>query len=100
MQEQLGDSSSSEPAHKRRRVDIQLSQNGAASGANGVATIEEVAAENTLLEVKDISVSIPQRKKYDLCFTAKHLYARAPNTTSPVPGIIYPWKDIGVLFPS
>ncbi|RYP64174.1 hypothetical protein DL770_009239 [Monosporascus sp. CRB-9-2] len=101
VQEQLGNAESSEPTHKRRRVDIQPSQNGTASNTNGVATAmsaEDVAVERTLLEIKDISVSIPQRKKFDICFTAKHLYARAPNTTSPIPGIIYAWKDIEYAF--
>lgn len=94
-----GDSGSPEPAQKRRRVDVQpSSQNGSASnGASATSSVDDVAAENTLLEIKEISVSIPQRKKYDLCFTAKHLYARLPNTTAPIPGIIYAWKDIGAL---
>ncbi|KAI5925955.1 hypothetical protein F4810DRAFT_699845 [Camillea tinctor] len=101
VHEQLGEPSTSEPTHKRRRVDIEQSQTAASS--NGAATptaisAEEVAAENVLLEIKDISVSIPQRKKYDLCLTAKHLYARAPGTTSPVSGIIYSWKDIEYAF--
>ncbi len=56
-----------------------------------------MAAETVLLEIKDISVSIPQRKKFDLCFTKHYLYARASGTMSPVPGIVYAWKDIGVL---
>ncbi|KAI1506358.1 hypothetical protein F5X99DRAFT_363950 [Biscogniauxia marginata] len=95
--EQLGEQAASEPSHKRRRVDIEPSQNGTSNGA-AASSAEEVGGENILLEIKDISVSIPQRKKYDLCFTAKHLYARAPGTTSPVPGIIYPWKNIEYAF--
>ncbi|KAK7747556.1 hypothetical protein SLS62_009054 [Diatrype stigma] len=102
IHEQVGDPTSSEPSHKRRRVDVQPSQNGtAASSTNGTAatsSVEDVAAEDTLLEIKDISVSIPQRKKFELCFTAKHIYARAPNTTAPVPGIVYAWKDIEYVF--
>lgn len=103
VHEQVSDPTSSEPSHKRRRVDVQPSQNGAAaSSTNGTAaaatsSVEDVAAEDTLLEIKDISVSIPQRKKFELCFTAKHIYARTPNTTVPVPGIIYAWKDIGMF---
>ncbi|KAI1494314.1 hypothetical protein F5X96DRAFT_618268 [Biscogniauxia mediterranea] len=102
--EQLGEPSTSEPTHKRRRVDIDPSQNGASeNGATATtpaaaSSAEEVGAESVLLEIKDISVSIPQRKKYDLCFTAKHLYARAPGTTTPVSGIIYAWKDIEYAF--
>jgi hypothetical protein len=97
VQEQTGDSASSEPALKRRRVDVAPSQqqNGTATNGIGPASPEQVAAESTLLEVKDISVSVPLRKKFDICFTAKHLYARAPGTSGPVTGVIYAWKDIG-----
>lgn len=45
-------------------------------------------------------MSVPQRKKYDLCFTDKHLYARAPGTSAPVQGISYTWADIGINFAS
>jgi hypothetical protein len=96
--EQIGDPSSTEPSLKRRRVDIEPSQNGAASNGTSKSSAADVASETVLLEIKDISVSIPQRKKYDLCFTAQHIYARAPNTTGPVPGIIYAWKDIEYAF--
>ncbi|KAI1421732.1 hypothetical protein F5Y12DRAFT_718107 [Xylaria sp. FL1777] len=98
--EQLNDVRSEEPAQKRRRVDIEPSQNGSSSSSNGVAVVSAAAAaaEEVLLEIKDISVSIPQRKKFDLCFTAGHLYARAPGTKAPVPGIIFPWKSIEYAF--
>ncbi|KAK6824966.1 histone chaperone [Apiospora arundinis] len=99
--EQFGDPSSSEPALKRRRVDIEpsASKNGtAATNGAAIASSADVASESILLEVKDISVSIPQRKKFDLCFTAQHLYARLPNTTAPVAGMIYAWKDVEYAF--
>ncbi|KFH40768.1 Histone chaperone-like protein [Hapsidospora chrysogenum ATCC 11550] len=82
------------PAQKRRKVD-----NG--SGANGVALASSernAADEPVLLEIKEISVSVPQRKKFELCFTANHLYARVPGTTTPIPAITYPWKDIEYAF--
>ncbi|KAH8677637.1 hypothetical protein BX600DRAFT_450338 [Xylariales sp. PMI_506] len=94
--EQIGDASSSEPSLKRRRVDIEPSQNGAVS--TGAASAADIASESVLLEIKDISVSIPQRKKFDLCFTAQHIYAKAPNTATPIPGITYAWKDIEFAF--
>jgi hypothetical protein len=50
-----------------------------------------------LLEIKDILVVVPQRKKYDLCFTQNFLYARASGTSGPVAGIEYPLKDIGTF---
>lgn len=51
--------------------------------------------EVVLLEVKEISVSIPQRKKYDLCFTKNFLYTKQIGTTSPVQGMVYNWSDVG-----
>ncbi|XXG97260.1 hypothetical protein Hte_003556 [Hypoxylon texense] len=95
--EQIGDQQSGSSL-KRRRVDIEPSQNGNTPSNEVATTIEDVASENILLEIKDISVSIPQRKKFELCFSPKHIYARAPNTTAPVPGIVYAWKDIEYAF--
>ncbi|KAI4870596.1 Rtt106-domain-containing protein [Hypoxylon rubiginosum] len=95
--EQIGDQQSGSSL-KRRRVDIEPSQNGNTPTTTVAATVEDVASENILLEIKDISVSIPQRKKFELCFSPKHIYARAPNTTAPVPGIVYAWKDIEYAF--
>jgi hypothetical protein len=68
-----------------------------AAEGNGTAKGAAVASKDdpVLLEIKDISVVIPQRKKYTLCFTATHLYARLPDSKDPVPGISYAWKDIG-----
>jgi hypothetical protein len=96
-----------EPASKRRRVDIaqiptHAQPNGHAqgrvppAGSQGAALSADAAvADPVLLEVKDISVTAPQRKKYDLCFTKDFLYARASGTSVPVQGVVYPWKDIG-----
>ncbi|KAI0385618.1 Rtt106-domain-containing protein [Hypomontagnella monticulosa] len=95
--EQIGDQQSGSSL-KRRRVDIEPSQNGNTPNATATATIEDVTSENILLEIKDISVSIPQRKKFELCFTPKHLYARVPGTTTPAPGIVYAWKDVEYAF--
>jgi hypothetical protein len=69
-------------------------QSLAASQISGLGT-EAAVAEQVLLEIKDISVTAPQRKKYDLCFTKNFLYARAPGSSTPVAGIVYLWKDIG-----
>ncbi|KAL2675725.1 hypothetical protein Neosp_011916 [[Neocosmospora] mangrovei] len=55
---------SSEPAHKKRRVDVQQT-NGTANGTKASVKPETNAAdEPVLLEIKEISVSVPQRKKY------------------------------------
>ena len=84
-----------EPALKRRRVDIgSVNTNGAPTSSG--ASVAEAASDPVLLEIKDISLSIPQRKKYDLCFTKHFLYARASGTATPVQGIVYAWKDFGM----
>ncbi|KJZ79714.1 hypothetical protein HIM_01183 [Hirsutella minnesotensis 3608] len=82
-----------EPAQKRRRVGLEPSNGAATPIDNGKAADEVV-----LLSVKEISVSVPQRKKFELCITPNFLYARAPGTTAPIPGIIYAWKDIEYAF--
>ncbi|KAH6986331.1 hypothetical protein BKA56DRAFT_642386 [Ilyonectria sp. MPI-CAGE-AT-0026] len=87
-----------EPAHKKRRVDVDQA-NGSANGTHTSAdTITNAADEAVLLEIKEISVSVPQRKKFELCFTANHFYARAPGTTAPIPAITHAWKDIEYIF--
>lgn len=53
------------------------------------------AKEVILLEVKEVSVAIPQRKKYDLCFTKNYLYTKQVGTTTPVQGMVYDWSQIG-----
>ncbi|QPC77930.1 hypothetical protein HYE68_008682 [Fusarium pseudograminearum] len=91
-------SGSAEPAHKKRRVDLQQA-NGAANGTKPATKVQTNAAdESVLLEIKEISVSVPQRKKFELCFTDGHIYARAPNTTAPIPAITYAWSDIEYAF--
>ncbi|KAF6814511.1 hypothetical protein CSOJ01_04062 [Colletotrichum sojae] len=91
-----------EPASKRRRVDDGPSNGFKATNGTAAGSVPKssgnAADEDVLLEIKEISVSVPQRKKYDLCFTANHFYARALNTTAPVEGIIYAWEDIEYAF--
>ncbi|TQN68089.1 Histone chaperone [Colletotrichum shisoi] len=95
-----------EPVSKRRRVDEGPTNGFKPTNTSGTVAkaapkssgTGNAADEEVLLEIKEISVSVPQRKKYDLCFTANHLYARAPNTTAPVEGITYAWEDIEYAF--
>lgn len=54
--------------------------------------------EVVLLEIKDVSVAIPQRKKYHLVFTKNYLYTKSAGTDSPVQGMVYEWKNLGMLF--
>ncbi|KAK0705750.1 hypothetical protein B0T21DRAFT_299124 [Apiosordaria backusii] len=91
------------PAAKRRRVDIaqvqssqQTQSNGNAAG--GGVSVGAAASEQVLLEIKDISVTVPQRKKYDVCFTKNFLYAKLSGSSAPVQGIVYPWKEIEHIF--
>ncbi|EPE36817.1 PH [Glarea lozoyensis ATCC 20868] len=90
----------SEPASKKRRLDEPVPSRPA-NGINKNGATNEPAASSSdkiLLEVKDISIVIPQRKKYTLCFTSTHLYARLPDSPEPVAGISYAWKDIEYAF--
>ena len=91
--------SSSQPASKKRKIDEGLASRPA-NGANGYASNGTGAAlasgnDPVLLEIKDISLVVPQRKKYTLCFTSSNLYARLPDSKEPVAGISYAWDDIG-----
>jgi hypothetical protein len=97
----------SEPALKRRRVDEQQPSGGfatlngkaaASGGASMAAASGNAADEQVQLEIKEISISVPQRKKFDLCFTDNFLYARPTGTTTPAQGIVYSWADIGKIF--
>lgn len=81
-----------EPAQKRRKVGAEQA-NGSPSSQ---VALSNAADEAVLLEIKEISVSVPQRKKLEICFTSNHLYARAPGTTAPLPGVSYAWRDIGM----
>lgn len=119
---------SAEPSAKRRRIDgsdaAALGENGTnssehgmlppptqpattgtqqapASGADSllIDMANAAAKEVILLEVKEVSVSIPQRKKYDLCFTKNYLYTKQVGTTTPVQGMVYDWSQIGACPP-
>lgn len=73
---------------------------GAPAGtARAVDGADAAAADAVLLEIKDISLTVPQRKKYDLCFTRHFLYARAAGSAVPVQGVVYAWRDIGIFPP-
>ena len=95
---------SSEPSSKKRRLDEELTSRPASNGTNGFAkpalsttgTGAASGKDPVLLELKDISLVIPQRKKYTLCFTSSHLYARLPDSKEPVAGTSYAWSDIGI----
>lgn len=73
-------------------------QQAPASGADSllIDMANAAAKEVILLEVKEVSVSIPQRKKYDLCFTKNYLYTKQVGTTTPVQGMVYDWSQIGM----
>lgn len=122
-EEYLSKQDATEPNAKRRRIDISRHENGngdshgmlpppahaaaanklGQQGSPGADSLlidmaNAAAKEVVLLEVKEISVSIPQRKKYDLCFTKNYLYTKQVGTTTPVQGMVYDWSQIGVFF--
>lgn len=91
----------SEPASKKRRIDESLASRSIPNGRNSANTAGSAPAtgeDPILLEIKEISVVIPQRKKYNLCFTSTHLYARLPTSEEPASGMSYAWKDIEYVF--
>jgi len=96
--------STQEPFSKRRRFDGSSSLAASTTTTGLPDTTDQplhVTAGNELilLEIRDISVAMPQRKKFDLCFTHGHLYARVPGTTTPVPGMVYRWDRMSKLCP-
>ncbi|KAK6605055.1 Histone chaperone [Botrytis cinerea] len=92
----------SEPASKKRRIDESLASRSIPNSTNGtsnsVGSAPATGEDPVLLEIKEISVVIPQRKKYTLCFTSTHLYARLPSSEEPASGMSYAWKDIEYIF--
>ncbi|KAG9256511.1 putative negative regulator of DNA transposition [Emericellopsis atlantica] len=82
------------PAQKKRKVD----SNGTTSGVKTEGNAGAPANEDLLLVVKEISVSVPQRKKFEICFTQNWLYARAPGSTDPLPNICYQLSEIEYAF--
>jgi len=99
----LRTSNSLEPTSKKRKLeDAALPINTVANGTNG--TNQAAAASSTvpmdesvLLQIKDISFVIPQRKKYTLEFTPSHIRAQHPDTKELIPGIRYAWKEMSQL---
>lgn len=98
-----GSASSLQHKTKRRRLDdsnvTEISTpdeyvNGSTKGAD-----DEEESEDVLLAVQDISVVIPQRKKYTIEFTKTRIRARDPKTNELVASIGCRWADIGLLIP-
>ncbi|RAL64553.1 hypothetical protein DID88_002027 [Monilinia fructigena] len=88
----------SEPASKKRRIDVSGVLTGPNGTSNSAGSAPATGDDPVLLEIKEISVVIPQRKKYALCFTSTHLYARLPTSEEPVSGMSYSWRDIEYVF--
>ncbi|KAL1888708.1 hypothetical protein Cpir12675_006073 [Ceratocystis pirilliformis] len=80
--------SSDEPSSKRRKTETPSTPNG----------IVSVTSEPVQLEIKEISLSVPVRKKLDLCFTSSGLYGRASGSKEAVPGTVFSWSDIEFAF--
>jgi len=95
---ELRSSSASEHVAKKRKLD-DSNGNGdvhANGSMNGGSKSEAVDNEEALLAVQDISVVIPQRKKYTIEFTHTRIRARDPKTNELVPGAACKWADIGM----
>jgi hypothetical protein len=95
-------SASSEPASKKRKLEetlpINTIPNGKGSEGSTNGTLQGVSVHNaneaSLLQIRDISLVMPQRKKYTLDFTKSYIRARHLDTKEVIPGISYAWKDI------
>ncbi|TLS21433.1 uncharacterized protein PpBr36_10125 [Pyricularia pennisetigena] len=101
--EQLTTDAADQPVSKRRRVDVDQTNgtpNGhvKTEGASSTDVVAEAAAEELQLEIKDVSVSIPQRKKYNLCLTKHFIFARNNADPKPVAGMVWRWEDIEHVF--
>lgn len=99
--EQLTADAADQPVSKRRRVDVDQTNgtpngNAKTEGTSSTDVVAEAAAEELQLEIKDISVSIPQRKKYNLCLTKHFIFARTNADPKPVAGMVWRWEDIGM----
>jgi hypothetical protein len=94
----LRKSTPEEPASKKRKLDdAPLTLNTITNGTNGsgpapLSTASSDVVDSTLLEIQDISVVVPQRKKLTLKFTPTFLIADSPQKPN---AIRYAWKDIG-----
>ncbi|TLD04472.1 uncharacterized protein PgNI_11922 [Pyricularia grisea] len=101
--EQLTADAADQPVSKRRRVDVDQT-NGTSNGhvktegTSSTDIVAEAAAEELQLEIKDVSVSIPQRKKYNLCLTKHFIFARTNADPKPVTGMVWRWEDIEHVF--
>jgi len=96
---QLPTPNSSEPASKKRRLGEEGIVSRPANGTSTSGVIKRETAtgeEPVLLAVKEISLLIPQRKKFTLCFTEKFIYARTEASSEPMVGCCWAWKDIGI----
>lgn len=101
-------SESSEPASKKRKIDSELPlnpkgvSNGAAatngSSQNGGAAQAGSREEGpSLLQIQDISFTLPVRKKLTVEFTTTHIKVLDNKTKEVIPGASsYAWKDIGM----
>lgn len=94
--------SASDPATKKRKLGegLPIQPKKEAVDAEPIAKIAnglDHANDEPLLQVKEISMVVPLRKKFTIEFTKNHIQARDPKTDDVVPGTTYSWKDIGRL---
>ncbi|KFZ03115.1 hypothetical protein V502_11210 [Pseudogymnoascus sp. VKM F-4520 (FW-2644)] len=95
--------SASDPATKKRKLEdgLPIQPKKEASDTQPLAKIAngfDHANDEALLQVKEISMVVPLRKKFTIEFTENHIQARDPKTDELVPGTTYPWKDISHAF--
>ncbi|KAG9246299.1 hypothetical protein BJ878DRAFT_456608 [Calycina marina] len=96
-------SASSEHASKKRRPNEDIPSRIAPNRTNGHSTTTNGAAvifsnATSLLSVKEISVTIPQRKKCTIHFSDTHIYATLPDAEEPFQSMAFAFKDIDYGF--
>lgn len=89
-----------DPASKKRKLGdgLPIQPKNEATDAHAALKKSTNAIDPTndeaLLQVKEISMVVPLRKKFTIEFTPNYIQARDPKTNELVPGTTYPWKDI------
>lgn len=94
--------SASDPATKKRKLGegLPIQPKKEATDTQPIAEIAnglDHENDESLLQVKEISMVVPLRKKFTIEFTKNHIQARDPKTDEVVPGTTYSWKDISQL---
>jgi hypothetical protein len=91
----------SDSQSKKRKLDhgVPIHTKGGvaktAAATNPTTNTNEGDSEEAFLQIKEVSMVVPHRKKFTIEFTESYIQARDPKTNELVSGTSYAWKDIG-----